>query len=98
MKPGYLSTEFALTAAMQVIAILVAFGVIAAGDRTTIEGAISEAIKAVGALAVAGATLWKYIQSRLEQKVAAMETETALAVSRTETKAQVETAKVEAQP
>lgn len=68
MKPGWQTTEFWLTIAMQIIAMLVAFGVVSIGDRATIEGAISQAVESAVALITAAMTLWKYIQSRADVK------------------------------
>ena len=71
MKPGWQTSEFWLTAAMQIIGLLVVVGVIAVGDKATVEGAVAEGIKAIFALATNALVLWKYIQSRGEVKVEA---------------------------
>ena len=68
MKPGIKTTEFWLTLAAQIIAMLVIVGVVSSTDQQTVETAVGDAIKAVGALAASVITLWRYVQGRIELK------------------------------
>ncbi len=72
MKPGYLTTEFYIAAASQLLGLLVMMGVISGTDKTTLEGAVSAAITAVGTLIGSAIIAWQYIASRTTQKVQAM--------------------------
>lgn len=72
-KPGWQTSEFWLSIAAQLIALLVLTGVIAASDKDTVQGSISELIKSAFALIVSATNVWKYIQSRIEAKKAAAE-------------------------
>lgn len=76
MKPGYLTTEFWLTAAMQLIALLVLLGKVSPSDAAMLKDTVSQLIATVGdllkdaaAVAAAAAVLWKYIQSRTTMKL-----------------------------
>ena len=64
MKPGYLTTEFWTAAASQLLSLLVILGVITGADRTTLEGALTASITAVGTLVASAVVVWQYIASR----------------------------------
>lgn len=68
MKSGWQSTEFWITLATQILPLLAMLGVIQPGDRATVEGAVVNAITAVGSFVAAAAVLWRYIASRTELK------------------------------
>lgn len=80
-KSGFVSSEFWLTLATQAVALLVLLKVIAFSDQATVEAALKDGIVAIGALVAQAITLWKYIQSRTEQKVVAENVKLAEATS-----------------
>ncbi len=67
-KPGYLSSEFWVAVASQVMAFLSAMGWIAPGDRSTLEGAVIAAVTAGFALASSAWVIVRYVQSRTALK------------------------------
>lgn len=67
-KPGWRSSEFVAAMAPTILSALVLAGIIAPGDRATVEGAIVNGIAAAGTLLASAATLWKYIHGRIELK------------------------------
>lgn len=68
MKPGWQTSEFWMTIAANVVAILAALGVIGPHDRPGVEGALQQAIIAIAGFAAAAATLWRYISGRVALK------------------------------
>ena len=73
-KPGYKTTEFYKSSALEIIALLAAFGVVSPEDTKilnqmpdAIAGAI-EMIFRVGGLVVALISQWSYTKSRAEVK------------------------------
>ena len=72
MKPGYLTTEFWLALAAQLITLLVLFGVVPETDKDTLQSVIATAIEHSAAVIANAVILWKYIQSRLEVKVTSL--------------------------
>ena len=94
MKPGWQTTEFYITLVAQILPFLVLFKVVPADDAQTLQDTIGHAIMAVGAFAAAGASLWKYIQSRTDQKTASSDVAFAEADARATT-AELELAKLE---
>ena len=81
MKSGYLTTEFWITLVAQILPFLVLFKLVPATDAQSLQDTVGQAITAVGAFAAAGAVLWKYIQSRNEQKIALVNAESDKQVS-----------------
>ena len=77
MTKGWQTTEFWVTLVPQALTVLVVLGVIKPGDKDTLEGAIINAVSAVGILATSATTLWQYIRQRtaLKESVARMEME-----------------------
>lgn len=67
-KNGLLTTEFWTTLMAQVMPVLVTTGVIGAGDVSTLEGAITRGITAVGAFVASAWVIVRYIQSRTDVK------------------------------
>lgn len=74
-KPGWQTSEFWVTIAMQVLSVLVLTGAIAVGDRTTLEGAVTNGIQAAVALIASAATIWRYVASREAVKTKQLETQ-----------------------
>lgn len=68
MKPGYKTTEFWLTLLAQVLPVLVITGLLTGEEVETLNQAIVEVSKSIGALLVALVPLWKYIESRTRVK------------------------------
>ncbi len=73
VKPGYKTTELGGAASVLIMAVLLNSGLIKPGDGETVSGAITNAVAAITSLAGAITLIWKYIQSRHEQKLAAMQ-------------------------
>jgi len=67
-KSGIYSTEFWLALAAQVLPVLVTTGAIAPGDVSTLEGALTRGINAIGAFVASAWVIVRYIQSRTELK------------------------------
>ena len=89
MTPGWKTSEFWMTALMQLVGLLVAVGVVALGDKATLEKAISDAVTSIGGLAVAGTSLWRYIESRRAAKKDEMAAVQAVAIANVEAKVDV---------
>lgn len=70
IKPGVKTTEFWIALVVQVLPLLVMLGVIGPGDVSTLEGALTKAITAVGALAAAAWVIVEYIKGRVRTKTA----------------------------
>lgn len=68
MKSGFLTTEFWQTLAMQILALLVLAGVVSTSDSSTIAGALTNAITAVGVLIAAMKVVVAYINGRIALK------------------------------
>lgn len=68
-KAGWKTSEFWLTISMQVISLLVMFGVIASEDTGTITDAVKDIITSAFALISSAIVLWKYIQGRVDLKM-----------------------------
>ncbi len=78
IKPGWQTTEFWLTLVPQALALAVLVGLVAPADRETLQGAVINAVTAVGALATSATAIWKYIQARTELKTVASEENAAI--------------------
>lgn len=68
VKPGWKTTEFWLTVGFQMLPLMVIFGILSQGEVDTLAQAVTEAVKAITALVVAAAPLWKYIEGRTALK------------------------------
>ncbi len=68
-KPGWMTSEFWLSLATQVVAVLVLTGVIKPGDQQTILGATANIVTGVFAIVSSTITLLTYIQGRNALKV-----------------------------
>ena len=69
LKPGYKTTEFWLTVAVQILPMLVIFNVLSQPEADTLSQSIQQAVQAVAALATALAPIWRYIESRKAVKL-----------------------------
>ena len=70
VKSGWKTTENWFVLAAQGLAFLTLVGVISSADVAELEPAVNATIDAVGALALSLGTIWKYIDSRTQVKVA----------------------------
>lgn len=70
MKSGVKTSEFWLTLVAQVLPVLTISGVLTAEEVETLNQAIIEAVKVIGALIVALVPIWRYIESRTKVKTA----------------------------
>ena len=77
MKSGIFTTEFWLSISSQVLTLLVIVGMITATDKSTLEGAVSAAVGAIGVLVSNALIIWKYIAGCVEQKVEHLKTQRA---------------------
>jgi hypothetical protein len=68
VKPGWKTTEFWLTVAFQMLPLMVIFGALSQDEVESLSVAITEAVKAITALIIAAAPLWKYIEGRTALK------------------------------
>ncbi len=69
MKPGVKTSEFWLTLLAQVLPVLAISGVLTGEEVETLNQAIIEAVKVIGALVVALVPIWRYIESRTKVKL-----------------------------
>lgn len=69
VKPGWQTTEFWATIAAQVVAMLVAFGVINPGSAAGVEAHVTAAVAGVFALVALFSMVKKYIESRTDLKL-----------------------------
>ena len=70
MKTGWKTTEFWMALISQVIALLVLLGVIARGEASNLEAAVSNVMQATFALVANAIVVWQYIRSRTAIKQA----------------------------
>lgn len=68
MKPGYLTTEFWLSAVSTVVTLLVVLGYVPVADAGLLQGVGGQLILAVFAVVTNGVVLVKYVGSRLHLK------------------------------
>jgi len=68
-KPGYKTTEFWLTVAVQILPMLVIFNVLSQPEADTLSQSIQQAVQAIAALITALAPIWRYIESRKAVKL-----------------------------
>ena len=69
LKPGYKTTEFWLTVAIQILPMLVIFNVLSQPEADTLSQSIQQAVQAIAALITALAPIWRYIESRKAVKL-----------------------------
>jgi len=70
LKPGYKTTEFWLTVAVQVLPLLVIFNVLSQPEAETLAQSIEQATQAIAALVAAIVPIWRYVESRKAVKIA----------------------------
>jgi len=70
---GWRTSEFWVTALTQLVALLAAVGFVAAGDKTTLEGAITNAVTAAFAFIAAAIVIVRYIAARFDLKSQVLE-------------------------
>lgn len=75
--PGWQTTEFWLTAAGSLIAVLVAIGVIKPADKDALNNALVQAVNTAFGFLAAAAMIWKYTHARGEVKKAQQSTQPA---------------------
>ena len=69
MNPGWKSSEFWITSLTQIVAALAALGLVSAGDKDTLGGAIANGVTAAFALIASAVVIVRYIAQRAELKI-----------------------------
>lgn len=67
-KPGWKTTEFWISVAAQILAVVVLLGLMSQSDSETVGQAISQSIEAVGVIVANAAIILGYIKSRTTAK------------------------------
>lgn len=68
LKPGWQSSEFWVATSSQVVAALVAFGVLTQSDTSVINAWVGKMAAALGAVICLSVTAWRYVDRRTELK------------------------------
>jgi hypothetical protein len=68
LRRGFQTSEFWITVVKQILALLVFSGVVAVSDQSRLEGALTTAVTALGALVTSAAVVAQYIRSRYQLK------------------------------
>jgi uncharacterized protein (UPF0333 family) len=72
ITPGWKTSEFWLSLAHLLFAVLISGGFLAITDATKLESQVSSFVAAAFALISSSAVVWRYIQDRTQAKMAAM--------------------------